>query len=118
MTYRETNDADLYAEHLRDIVLERHSALGPWLAMGLLIMLTLFLSYLIYSNVIRPATVASSPELSLQSTSTLVPPWAPAATSVPQSRATHALVGGEGPALLSADVSALAHADRFERDMR
>ena len=132
MTYREKSDTDLYGEHIRDIVLERHSALGPWLVMGLLTVLTLFLCYLIYSNVLRPTTVASSPERSLRmmnegaltttstpdpSTSALVPPWTPVATSVPQSRATHALVGGEGPALLSADVSASPSTDRLARDM-
>lgn len=133
MTYREKSDTDLYAEHLRDIVLKRHSALGPWLVMGLVTMLILFLSYLVYSNVLRSTTVVSSPERSLRlmadgtlmttttipdrPTSALVPPWTPAATSVPQSRATHALVGGEGPALLPASLSVTSPARRLRREM-
>ena len=133
MTYREKSDTDLYAEHLRDIVLKRHSTLGPWLVLGLVTTLTLFLAYLVYSNVLRATTVVASPERSLrmmddgvlkttttlpdQSTSALVPPWTPAATSVPQSRATHALVGGEGPALLPASLSATSTARRSQREM-
>lgn len=133
MIYREKSDADLYAEPLRDIVLKRQSALGPWLVMGLFTMLTLFLAYLVYSNLIRPVTVVASPERSLrmmneealmttgsmpdQPTSALVPPWTLAATNVPQSRATHALVGGEGPALLSTELSVTLHADRLRHDM-
>ena len=116
MIYRERCNTDLYEEHLRDIVLRRHSAIGPWLVMGLGVMLVLFLSYLVYSNVLRPSQVAPSPERSLRmitdtapattvtalddSSFSLHPSWRPAATSVPQSRATNALVGGEGPALL------------------
>lgn len=133
MIYREKSDTDLYAEHLRDIVLKRQSTLGPWLVMGLFTTLTLFLAYLVFSNLIQPVTVVASPERSLrmmnqealmtattlpdQPPSALAPPWTPAATNVPQSRASHALVGGEGPALLSTELSATLHAGRFRRDV-
>ena len=112
MTYREKSGTELYADHGRDIVLKRHSAFGPWLVIGLMTVLTLFLAYLIYSNVIRPGTVLSSPD---QPPSAPVPPWAPVATSVPQSRATHALVGGKGPAILPARLSVTSHARRKRR---
>ncbi len=122
MIYRERSDADVYEDHLRDIVLKRHSPVGPWLVMGLGAALVLFLFYLVFSNVIRPAPVAASHERSLRmmtETPSLLPtmaapdrpasalamPWRPAATSVPQSRATNALVGGAGPALLPAILS-------------
>lgn len=133
MTYREKNDTELYAEHLRDIVLKRHSALGPWLVIGLVTTLVLFLSYLVYSNVLGATTVVASPERSLrmmddgmrmttapvpaQSSSALVPPWTSDATRVPQSRATHALVGGEGPALLPARLSVTSNSRRSQREM-
>ena len=116
MIYRERYNTDLYEEHLRDIDLRRHSAIGPWLVMGLGVMLALFLSYLVYSNVLRPSQVVPSPERSLRMITdiapattvtasddpsfSLRPSWRPDVTSVPQSRATNALVGGEGPALL------------------
>lgn len=114
MTYREKGDTDLNADHLRDIVLKRHSPLGPWLVMGLVTILVLFLSYLVYSNIVQPVTIVSSPE---HPTSDSVPPWMPVATSVPQSRATHALVGGKGPALLPASLSVTSRARRLQRAM-
>ena len=116
MSYREKGTTDLYEEHLRDIVLRRHAAYGPWLVMGLGVALTFFLSYLVYKNVFVPSTATPSPERSLRmmtesapATTIVVPshisplplrPWEATVTSVPQSRATHALLGGEGPALL------------------
>lgn len=123
MIYRERSEASLQEDHLRDIVLKRHSPLGPWLVMGLGATLALFLFYLVFSNVIRPTPVAASYERSLrmmvetpslptmlpsdQSASDLAMPWYPDATNVPQSRATNALVGGEGPASLPAGLSGI-----------
>jgi hypothetical protein len=116
VNYREKGHTDLYEEHLRDIVLRRHSAFGPWLVMGLGVVLTCFLSYLVYNNLVLYSAGTPSPERSLRmmtesapATTVLVPSHisppplrarAITVTSVPQSRATHALLGGEGPALL------------------
>ena len=110
MTYRETGGPTPYEKQLRDIVLSRRSALGPWLVTGLGITLALFLSYLVYANVLTPVAPVASPERSLRlltnatpaaatpqlaPTSPLPAPiWGPAMTSVPQSRATDALLGG------------------------
>ena len=123
MIYRERSDGDRYEDHLRDIVLKRHSAVGPWLVMGLGATLALFLFYLVFSNIVRPAPVAASHERSLRMmtetpplptmatpdrpVSDLTMPWHADATSVPQSRANNALVGGEGPALLPASLSVI-----------
>ncbi|MCZ6876375.1 MAG: hypothetical protein O7G88_23075 [bacterium] len=128
MIYRERSDAELYDDHLRDIVLKRHSPVGPWLVMGLGAALALFLCYLVFSNIIRPAPVAASHERSLRMMTetpslpratpdwpaALAMPWRSAATSVPQSRATNALVGGEGPALLPTSLSMIQRARPHE----
>jgi hypothetical protein len=116
VTYRERCDADLYSEHPGNIVLSRHSTIGPWLVMGLGVTLALFLSYLVCSNLLLTTLEPPSPERSLRIIAESAPAttvsladhgdlfhqyqWGPATTSVPRSRATNALLGGEGPALL------------------
>ncbi len=116
MSYRETWEPDVYEGHLRDIALRRHSALGPWLVVGLGVALLLFVSYLVYANVLAPTVAVPSPERDLRRVVVVVPPsravsrllpadatvsprWGAEVTRVPQSRATNALLGGAGPAL-------------------
>jgi hypothetical protein len=63
VTYRENYDNDPYEERYANIGLRRQPSLGPWLVMGLGIILMCFLAYLVYSNVLTPPVVLSSPEL-------------------------------------------------------
>jgi hypothetical protein len=125
VTYRERCDTDLYSEHPGNIVLSRHSVIGPWLVMGLGVTLALFLFYLIYSNLLLTTLEPSSPERSLRmlaesASATTISfadhrdllhqhQWGPATTSVPRSRATNALLGGEGPALLPGSLAVNTH---------
>lgn len=113
MTYRERCDVYPYEEHDQNMALKRQTALGPWLVLGLGIILVLFLAYLIYSNVLVPPVTLSSPERSLRilAGSAMATPPLPvflnqphlqpsgvAVRTVVQSRAAHALLGGQGPA--------------------
>ena len=125
MIYRETGNTALCEESIRDIVLSRRSVLGPWLVMGLGVILALLLSYLVYANLLTPAVPSPSPERSLRlltkSAPTAPPPqfervyprpsfiWGPAVTSVPQSRAADALLGGDGPALFPGTLAVTVH---------
>jgi len=92
---------------------------------GLGVTLVLFLSYLVYSNLLLPSVDPLSLERSLRKLAESAPamtvflpehvsafplhPSGPAMTSVPQSRATNALLGGEGPALLPGRIAMTAH---------
>jgi hypothetical protein len=123
--YRETGETDFYEEHLRDIVLKQQSTIGPWVVTGLGVTLVLFLSYLVYSNLRLPSADPLWSERSLRKLAESAPartvflpehvrtlprrPSGPAMTSVPQSRATNALLGGEGPALLPGRIAVTAH---------
>jgi hypothetical protein len=112
VTYRENYDNDPYEERYANIGLRRQPSLGPWLVMGLGIILMCFLAYLVYSNVLMPPVVLSSPERSLRmltastATTTALPdprqqhpqPLGVTGRAVPQSRAANALLGGQGPA--------------------
>ena len=111
MTYREICDIDPYEERYANIGLKRRTALGPWLVMGLGIILMCFLAYLVYSNVLMPPVALSSPERSLRmiTASTATTPSLPdprqhpqplgvTGRAVSQSRAANALLGGQGPA--------------------
>jgi hypothetical protein len=112
VTYREIYDNDPYEGRYANIGLKRQPSLGPWLVMGLGIILMCFLAYLVYSNVLMPPVVFSSPERSLRmiAASTLTTTALPAprqqhpqplgitGRAVPQSRAANALLGGQGPA--------------------
>lgn len=122
MIYREKFEVDQFEEHYRNIVLRQQSVFGPWFVMGLGAMLTLFVMYLVYSNLLFPSATPSSPERSLRviTISSGPPPsvshtfdeaFAPqlgsAITIVPHSRATHALLGGHGPAAVSGHTTAM-----------
>ncbi|MGQ4809523.1 hypothetical protein NKDENANG_02940 [Candidatus Entotheonellaceae bacterium PAL068K] len=125
MVYREMDDTALYEESIRDIVLSRRSVLGPWLVMGLGVVLALLLSYLLYANLLTPAALSSSSEQSLRQLTKFVPTaplpqfervyprpapiWGPAVTSIPQSRAADALLGGDGPALFPGTMAVTVH---------
>jgi len=108
MTYREICDIDPYEERYANIGLKRRTSLGPWLVMGLGIILMCFLAYLVYSNVLMPPGALSSPERSLRTitASTALPdprqqhpqPLGVTGRAVSQRRAANALLGGQGPA--------------------
>ena len=118
MLYRESGrtDPSLLDERHHNIVLRQRPALGPWLVTSLGIVLVLFLAYLLYSNMLVPPVAMPSPERSLRviaatAVTAGVPPPAsanrshasqpgPAITVIPHSRATNALLGGQGPAAL------------------
>jgi hypothetical protein len=115
--YREKYEADPYEERYRNIVLRQQSIYGPWFVMGLGMMLALFVAYLIYSNVFSPPAALYSPERSLWVIAKPAGVFSSqlqvleedgmlksgaAVTLVPHSRATNALLGGQGPAALSA----------------
>jgi hypothetical protein len=114
--YRERYEADPYEERYQNIVLRRQSTYGPWCVMGLGMMLALFVAYLIYSNVLSPPSTFHSPERSLWVIAKPAGSFSPelhtfeedsilklglAVTIVPHSRATNALLGGQGPAAIS-----------------
>jgi hypothetical protein len=122
--YRERYEVDPYEERYQNIVLKQQSMFGPWFVMGLGAMLALFLVYLIYSNVLLSPVTLSSAERSLRviTTPSIISAPEPqslageeflkhgaAVTIVPHSRATNALVGGHGPAALSAVATAAQH---------
>lgn len=122
MTYWERCDVYPYEERYQNIALKRQTAFGPWLVMGLGIILVLFLAYLIYSNVLVPPAPLSSPERSLRIivesatiTATSLPtllnqqhpqPSGVVVRAVAQSRAANALLGGQGPASPAGRVAA------------
>ena len=114
VTYRERCEINPYEERYDNIALKRQTAFGPWLVMGLGIILVLFLAYLVYSNLLVPPAALSSPERSLRiiaESATAMAMTLPeplnqqhlqqlgvAGRTVPQSRAANALLGGQGPA--------------------
>ena len=109
----ETCDTNLDDQSRRDFVLKRPSTMGPWVALGLGMMLVVFLGYLVYVNrfVPPPASGLSEhflrPEVAFTSRVSRSKHTAqlslerhkPAVTTVPQGRAANALLGGQGPAL-------------------
>jgi hypothetical protein len=110
--YREKWYAEIYEDHVRDTVLRRPSKFGSWLVVGLGVILMAFLGYLVCTNVLFAAAGGRSSERlrrplaqpELATIPGLARFKAPAArqvlrTNIPQSRATNALLGGEGPAL-------------------
>lgn len=117
MTYRERFDTDLYEEHCYDVALQQRSVLGFWIVLSLGAALIVVISYLIYVNLLAPSTPAISVERSLHILVTPAParllplptPSHPThvkrqgrtMTILPQSRGANALLGGQGPALLS-----------------
>jgi hypothetical protein len=112
VTYREIRDMDPYEERYANIGLKRQTSLGPWLVMGLGIVLMCFLAYLVYSNVLMPPVALLSPERSLRmitvstATTTSLPnprqqhpqPLGVTGRGASQSRAANALLGRQGPA--------------------
>lgn len=116
MTYREQFGSDFYEERYHDVVLKQRSMLGFWVVMSLGAMLVVFGAYLVYVNMIAPATSLPSLESSLHVIAAPVPASTfslsalnnppnfnrrdLAITVIPQSRAANALLGGQGPALL------------------
>jgi hypothetical protein len=112
VTYQEKYNSDPYEERYANIGLKRHTPLGPWLVIGLGIILMCFLAYLVYSNVLMPPVALLSPERSLRTiTVSTVPtasrpnlhqrhpqPLGLTGRAVSQSRAANALLGGQGPA--------------------
>jgi hypothetical protein len=116
VTYRERCDVDLYEERYHDVVLQQRSTLGVWVVLSLGTTLIVVVSYLLYINLRVPVASSPSIERSLHILATPVP--APmlslpaltslskstrrnqTVTSIPQSRAANALLGGQGPALL------------------
>jgi hypothetical protein len=115
VTYREQFDADVYEERYHDMALQQQSALGLWVVLGLGATLIVVILYLIYVNLLTPSASAISVERSLHSLGAPAPgyrlplPSRPTnikrqsrtMTIIPQSRAANALLGGQGPALLS-----------------
>jgi hypothetical protein len=112
--YREKWRPELYEDHLRDIVLRRPARFGSWLVVGLGMILMIFLAYLVCTNVLFAAADGKSSERSLHTVTQPGPAMSPGMiparfkspsarevlrTNIPQSRATNALLGGEGPAL-------------------
>jgi hypothetical protein len=119
VTYREICDIDPYAERYANIGLKRQTLYGPWLVMGLGIILVCYLAYLVYSNVLMPPVALSSSERSLRmiTASTASPtslpdprqhlqPLGVTGRAVLQNRAANALLGGQGPASPSGLVAA------------
>jgi hypothetical protein len=117
VTYREQFDANVYEERYHDVALQQHSALGLWVVLSLGATLIVVVSYLIYVNLLAPSTSALSVERSLHILVTSTPArihslptpsrlthvkrQGKPMTIIPQSRAANALLGGQGPALLS-----------------
>jgi hypothetical protein len=112
--YREKWYAEIYEDHVRDTVLRRPSKFGSWLVVGLGVVLMAFLGYLVCTNVLFAAAGGQSSERLrhplAQPEPATIPGMLPARikapstrrvlrTNIPQSRATNALLGGEGPAL-------------------
>ena len=106
-------DANLDDQDRRDFVLKQPSTVGPRVALGLGVLLVVFLSYLVYVNLSFPAPASGAsehflpPEVAFTarvagSKRTARMPLErhqPAVTMVPQGRAVNALLGGQGPAL-------------------
>jgi hypothetical protein len=122
--YRERYEADPYEERYRNIVIRQQSPYGHWFVLGLGTTLALFIAYLIYSNVLSPPATLHSPERSLWVIAKPAGSFSPemqafeedsilkpgaAVTIVPHSRATNALLGGQGPAALSGLATATQH---------
>lgn len=113
VTYRETCNAEIDNVRSEDVRLRQHSTSGPWIALGLGVMLAVLLTYLIYANVLFPPAPLSSPEHSMrllddpsswrgtwraqQVPSSTEPPQANKKSSA-QNRTPYALLGGQGPA--------------------
>jgi hypothetical protein len=110
----ETYDTNLDEQSQRDFVLKRPSTVGPWVTLGLGITLLAFLGSLVYMNfLLLPPSASVSSERALRPEADLVAPGShpkrtsqrslrrhkPAITVIPQGRAPHALLGGQGPAL-------------------
>ena len=109
----ETSDPNLDEQYHRDFVLKQPSTVGPWVALGLGVTLLVFLSSLVYMNLLLPAASSASPERALYSEAAFAAPGASpkrasqrslerrksALTVVPQGRALNAFLGGQGPAL-------------------
>ena len=109
----ETYDTNLDEQYHRDFVLKQPSTVGPWVALGLGITLLAFLGSLIYMNFLLPPATPVSPERTLRPAAAFTAPGTPskrtsqhalerrkpAMTVVPQGRAPHAFLGGQGPAL-------------------
>lgn len=113
VTYRETCNAAIDNVRSEDVRLRQRSTSGPWIALGLGVMLAVLLTYLIYANVLFPPAPPSSPEHSmrvLDDSSSRLGTWrAQQAPSSPESsqpskktsaqnRTPYALLGGQGPA--------------------
>jgi hypothetical protein len=113
VTYRETCNAEI--DHIRsdNVRLRQYSTSGPWIALGLAVMLAVLLTYLLYANVLFPPAPPSSPEHSMHvlddpsswpgtwraqqvSSSTEPPPTNKKSSA--QTRTPYALLGGQGPA--------------------
>ena len=113
MPSRETYDTNLDERYRRDFVLKQPSTVGPWVALGLGITLLAFLGSLVYMNFLLPPSAPVSPEHTLRPEAESAVPGSPfnrtsqrareqrkpAMTVVPQGRAPHAFLGGQGPAL-------------------
>jgi hypothetical protein len=109
----ETYDTNLDEQYRRDFVLKQPSTVGPWVALGLGIILLAFLGSLVYMNFLLPPSGAVSPERTLRPEAEFVAPGSPskrtsqralewrkpAMTVVPQGRAPNTFLGGQGPAL-------------------
>jgi hypothetical protein len=114
VAYRDLFEAELDDPRPWDVVLVQHSTIGPWVVLGLGVVLAGFLAYLVYANLLMVAPSPPSPERSLhvlrQPDALAAPalsrrsgsrqfPGGATVTVVPQRWATNALLGGTGPAL-------------------
>jgi hypothetical protein len=109
----ETYNTNLDEQDRRDFVLKRPSTVGPWVALGLGIILLAFLGSLVYMNFLLPSSTPVSSERALRPAAAFAAPGSPpkrigqralerrkpAMTVVPQGRAPNAFLGGQGPAL-------------------
>ena len=113
MTSREMPDAHLDDHYRRDFVLKQPSTMGPWVTLGLGVMVLAFLAYLVYVNLLLPPLTSGSsehflrPEAALTSPTTHAPRTAqhplerrqPGLMVMPRGRIANTLLGGQGPAL-------------------
>jgi hypothetical protein len=113
VTARETCDTQLDEQSCRDFVLKQPSIVGPWVTLGLGIIILAFLGSLIYINFIGPLGPAGTAERALYAEGMSLAPLRSkrttqrsserrrtALTLMPQGRALNALLGGQGPASL------------------
>ena len=109
----DTYDPQVEEQYQRDFVLKQPSIVGPWVVLGLGVILAIFVTYLVYVNMLLPPSVVVFSERIGHSDTTVDSTAVrskrlgrrsgeyrkAAVTVIPQGRAPNALLGGQGPAL-------------------